>query len=737
MCDGRPAVCAVSDEVMFRAMRIAALLSVGALLQPSHALRPARPSAKVPAASPGHMPFAAPIAPAAPRRGPLEKLQDEAALAAAAVTASVMAAPTAALADDDGFSALVKAGEAPGGLRLDELSMELLAYFLKTCISWGVPTLAVGFVFSKLIEGAVKARQARADGGADDGDLPPILRKLSGLPDSKPASEREYLKIERLNDKLDSFEFSFSKALGGKQSAIASRRRRTFADSLVKEVGPLTDAQLEALASAGAKFQREYVQLRKKADDAQRDLRLAIIGSRDGDKAAGRGKGPTEPLEDYDAERDEPQLPPAEGEDAPAEGAEASKAKGGGFGLGGRGKDDEKLSVLNARVTAAAKELGDLETRYLKSVSQVLSGPARSRLQKLLKASGPALGGLRGDEVTSAEALEGLLPLPFGKAVPQEKRGHVFVLEFFGDVQASQVKNLREEVTAVLSGGAVERGDEVLLVLNTGGGTVTGYGLAAAQLLRLKAAGLKLTVCVEQVAASGGYMMACTADRLVASPFAVLGSIGVITDIPNVYERLKREGISFQTVTAGKFKRTLTPTKKVEKEDVEKTKSDLAAVLVLFKNFVAEHRPKLLDTIEEVATGETFFGPDALKKNLVDELKTKDDVLLELRDAGKEVYSVKYEEPKGTGVASLLNAAELLDDGALRGALLPLLRELLLAEGNIPAASATSAMLLDEADAANAIRAQAGAEGLGLSADAEAPRGGRGRRLRRILRGLF
>ena len=165
-----------------------------------------------------------------------------------------------------------------------------------------------------------------------------------------------------------------------------------------------------------------------------------------------------------------------------------------------------------------------------------------------------------------------------------------------------------------------------MLVLNTGGGTVTGYGLAAAQLTRLRGAGLKLTVCVEQVAASGGYMMACTADRLVASPFAVLGSIGVISEVPNVYERLKKEGIQFETVTAGKFKRTLTPTKKIDPKDVEKSKADIEDVLTLFKAFVAQQRPSL--NIDEVATGETWFGADALERGLCDELKTTDDVLL-------------------------------------------------------------------------------------------------------------
>ena len=154
----------------------------------------------------------------------------------------------------------------------------------------------------------------------------------------------------------------------------------------------------------------------------------------------------------------------------------------------------------------------------------------------------------------------------------------LFVVDFPGDVGASQVQFLREEVSAIVR--QAKEGDEALVVLQSGGGTVTGYGLAAAQLVRLKKKGVKVTIAVEQVAASGGYMMACTGDKIVASPFAVLGSIGVISDQPNVYERLKREGVEFSTVTAGKFKRTLTPTKKPTKEDFDKSKEDVEQVRV-------------------------------------------------------------------------------------------------------------------------------------------------------------
>eukprot|EP00816_Leptocylindrus_hargravesii_P001500 CAMPEP_0196821518 /NCGR_PEP_ID=MMETSP1362-20130617/79544_1 /TAXON_ID=163516 /ORGANISM="Leptocylindrus danicus, Strain CCMP1856" /LENGTH=319 /DNA_ID=CAMNT_0042200725 /DNA_START=1 /DNA_END=960 /DNA_ORIENTATION=- len=228
--------------------------------------------------------------------------------------------------------------------------------------------------------------------------------------------------------------------------------------------------------------------------------------------------------------------------------------------------------------------------------------------------------------------------------IGESQKKDIFVLEFNGDVTASQVQELREEVTAILSHQALnsETETEVLLTLQTGGGTVTGYGLAAAQLGRIKAANIPLTICVEQVAASGGYMMACAADTIVASPFAVLGSIGVISEQPNVYERLKKEGVEFQTVTAGKYKRTLTPFKKATKEDFEKSKSDVEDILVLFKGFVKKNRPKL--DIDLVATGETWFGEDALERNLCDKIATKDELISDFISQGHNVYKVTYDE---------------------------------------------------------------------------------------------
>jgi len=229
-----------------------------------------------------------------------------------------------------------------------------------------------------------------------------------------------------------------------------------------------------------------------------------------------------------------------------------------------------------------------------------------------------------------------------------------FVLDFPGDVEASGVATLRQEVTAVLGTANATRGDIAVVRLVSGGGAVTAYGLAAAQLLRLKEGGLNLTVCVEQVAASGGYMMACVADKIVASPLAAIGSIGVITEVPNVYERLKKEGVEFSTITAGDYKRTLTPTKKLDEADVNKTKEEVAEIFNLFKSFVANHRPQL--DINAVATGEVWFGEDAIDRKLADSLQTFDDVLLQLYRNNFEIYSVRYKgEPPETFLERILD----------------------------------------------------------------------------------
>jgi serine protease SohB len=218
-----------------------------------------------------------------------------------------------------------------------------------------------------------------------------------------------------------------------------------------------------------------------------------------------------------------------------------------------------------------------------------------------------------------------------------EQRPRVFVLEFKGDLRASAVRALREEVTAVLT--VAKPRDEVFLRLESLGGLVMSYGLAASQLARIKQAGIPLVAAVDQVAASGGYLMACVADRILAAPFAIIGSIGVVAQMPNFHALLKKHDIDYELHTAGEYKRTLTVFGENTEQGRAKLKEEIEETHALFKQFLAEHRPHL--DIAAVATGEHWLGTRALDLKLVDELITSDDYLLK-RSQEADLYSVRY-----------------------------------------------------------------------------------------------
>ncbi|HVT36617.1 MAG TPA: protease SohB [Nevskiaceae bacterium] len=223
-----------------------------------------------------------------------------------------------------------------------------------------------------------------------------------------------------------------------------------------------------------------------------------------------------------------------------------------------------------------------------------------------------------------------------------EKHGHpprprVFTLDFVGDLNASAVDALREEISAVLQ--VARKEDEVLVRLQSEGGLVHSYGLAASQLQRIRQQGYRLTAAVDKVAASGGYLMACVADRILAAPFAIVGSIGVVAQLPNFNRLLKKHEIDFELHTAGEFKRTLTLFGENTEEGRAKFRQEIEDTHTLFKSFVAENRRNL--DLEKVATGEHWFGARALSLKLVDELKTSDDYLLE-RINQADVYEVIF-----------------------------------------------------------------------------------------------
>ncbi len=219
-----------------------------------------------------------------------------------------------------------------------------------------------------------------------------------------------------------------------------------------------------------------------------------------------------------------------------------------------------------------------------------------------------------------------------------EDKHRVFVLHFKGDIRASSVSSLREEVTAILT--IADKHDEVVALIESGGGTVHGYGLAASQLRRIRDKGIMLTASVDKVAASGGYMMTCVADRIIAAPFAIVGSIGVLAQIPNFHRLLKKMDIDFEQITAGDYKRTLTFFGENTEQDREKFKQEIEDTHKLFKEFVADNRQQV--DIEKIATGEHWYGKRAIELKLVDELVTSDDYLVEAAKE-KDIYEVSYD----------------------------------------------------------------------------------------------
>lgn len=213
-----------------------------------------------------------------------------------------------------------------------------------------------------------------------------------------------------------------------------------------------------------------------------------------------------------------------------------------------------------------------------------------------------------------------------------ETHRHIFVLDFTGDVRASHLDNLREEVTAILTTAQAGR-DEVVVRLESPGGMVHSYGLAAAQLVRLRSAGIQLTVCVDKMAASGGYMMACTANKILAAPFAILGSIGVVAQVPNFHRLLKKHDVDYEEITAGEFKRTISLLGEITDKGKRKFLDQIEDTHGLFKSFVTTYRPQL--DIAQVATGEYWYGQQAKELKLADEIMASDDYLFQQRLSAK------------------------------------------------------------------------------------------------------
>ena len=281
--------------------------------------------------------------------------------------------------------------------------------------------------------------------------------------------------------------------------------------------------------------------------------------------------------------------------------------------------------VLVIGVAASAGRKAQKEGLEVENLNKKYQGLANALRQVVLKKDERKKAAKEQKKREKAEAKE------------PSSRPRSFVINFKGDLKASALPSLRQEVSAVLD--VANDDDEVIVCLENHGGVVHEHGLAASQLARIRDHGISLTVCVDKVAASGGYLMACVASRIYAAPFAILGSIGVLAQIPNFNRLLDSHGVDFEQITAGKYKRTVTMFGQNTDEDRAKLKEELEDVHTLFKAAVSKYRPDL--DLEKVATGEHWYGTRALELGLADEIKTSDELLAE-RAAGRDLFQLTY-----------------------------------------------------------------------------------------------
>ncbi len=293
------------------------------------------------------------------------------------------------------------------------------------------------------------------------------------------------------------------------------------------------------------------------------------------------------------------------------------------------------LAMRQKKTTEKQLEITHLNTRYEEMEKTIASAILTDvGLKQKIKADKK-----KAKQQAKAEKKAGKTAKKEADRAEQSRKKRLFVLDFDGDIKATDVENMRHEISALLTIAGKE--DEVLVRLESGGGTVHGYGLAASQLQRIRDQDIPLTISVDKVAASGGYMMACVANKIIAAPFALIGSIGVLAQIPNLNRLLKKYDVDFEQLYAGEFKRTLTLFGENTAEGRAKMQQELEEIHELFKSFVKSQRPGL--DVDKVATGEHWLGTRALELGLVDQLQTSDDYLMSLRNDA-EIILIEYSE---------------------------------------------------------------------------------------------
>jgi protease-4 len=189
----------------------------------------------------------------------------------------------------------------------------------------------------------------------------------------------------------------------------------------------------------------------------------------------------------------------------------------------------------------------------------------------------------------------------------------------------------------------------VILRVNSPGGSSLASEIIWREVELLKKAGKKVVVSMGDVAASGGYYIACNADKIIAQPNTITGSIGVFSVVPDFSTFMQNKlGVTFDRVQTAPYADMPSVTRPMNNSEKQIIQQQVDQIYNDFKQRVASGRKKSIDYVDSIAQGRVWTGRKALEIGLVDELGSLNDAIqITAKLAGLNEYKVKvYPEPK-------------------------------------------------------------------------------------------
>ncbi|WP_343192796.1 S49 family peptidase [Buchnera aphidicola (Taiwanaphis decaspermi)] len=216
------------------------------------------------------------------------------------------------------------------------------------------------------------------------------------------------------------------------------------------------------------------------------------------------------------------------------------------------------------------------------------------------------------------------------------KKSNLYILDYNDKIKKNKIKKLREEISSIIL--VAKKNDEVLLRLENTSDIVYEYGLVIAQLQRLRKKGIKLIISIDKIVSNGGYIIACVADHISASPFSIIGPINIVVNIPNIDKYTQTSNLNNQLNDCNTFTK-LTLIKNNTKIYVNKIFNKLDIKKYIRNSFIKDMRPSL--NLNKIFNQNYWIGENAINEKLIDSINTSDDILFSKKDT-HNLLKIKY-----------------------------------------------------------------------------------------------